>query len=61
MCLGWCLLRFRVDKNFVFADPVPVDTVPDYLDVVKHPMCLSNMLEKVKGHQYDSIESVKVR
>ena len=30
--------------------------VPDYLNVVKHPMDLSTMRQKAQAHQYQTVE-----
>lgn len=35
-------LKMR-DPNDVFGQPVNIDEVPDYLDIVTHPMDLSTM------------------
>ena len=36
------LLKLR-DPNDIFGQPVNVEEVPDYLDIVTHPMDLSTM------------------
>lgn len=43
----------QIDNRLIFAQPVPVDDIPGYLDIIAHPMDLSTMREKVmKEHVY---------
>ncbi|KAJ8668318.1 hypothetical protein QAD02_009981 [Eretmocerus hayati] len=49
-------LRMR-DTNEVFREPVNVEEVPDYLDIVTHPMDLSTMEAKIDRLEYDSISA----
>lgn len=44
------LLRAR-DTGEIFIEPVDQSEVPDYGDVVKHPMDLSTMRQKVQFFQ----------
>ncbi|XP_019854738.1 PREDICTED: bromodomain and PHD finger-containing protein 3-like [Amphimedon queenslandica] len=44
------------DPADIFAEPVPLDDVPDYLDVIKCPMDFSTMRSKLDSHQYKSLE-----
>ncbi|KAL1129804.1 hypothetical protein AAG570_012748, partial [Ranatra chinensis] len=48
------LLRSR-DTGEIFIEPVDQTEVPDYSDVVKHPMDLSTMRHKVDTFQYNSL------
>ncbi|XP_066598940.1 bromodomain-containing protein homolog isoform X2 [Prorops nasuta] len=43
------------DTNDVFGQPVNIKEVPDYLDIVTHPMDLSTMRMKIERQEYDSI------
>ncbi|XP_074599789.1 bromodomain-containing protein 140 [Brevipalpus obovatus] len=40
------------DKDKVFAEPVDVKEVPDYLDFIKNPMDFSTMRQKVENNLY---------
>ncbi|XP_076304104.1 peregrin-like isoform X2 [Tachypleus tridentatus] len=42
------------DIASIFAEPVDVKEVPDYLDVIKHPMDFSTMSKKINDHQYSN-------
>ncbi|KAF5369076.1 hypothetical protein D9758_003051 [Tetrapyrgos nigripes] len=48
-----------LDRNNYFREPVNKVEVPDYYDVVKHPMCWTTMDEKLGGHEYWSIREFK--
>ncbi|XP_043674044.1 peregrin [Vespula pensylvanica] len=43
------------DVNDVFGQPVNIKEVPDYLDIVSHPMDLSTMQNKIEKQEYDTI------
>ncbi|KAK2582582.1 hypothetical protein KPH14_004870 [Odynerus spinipes] len=43
------------DINDVFGQPVNTKEVPDYLDIVTHPMDLSTMQAKIERQEYDTI------
>uniref|UniRef100_A0A2P2I9J7 Peregrin-like n=1 Tax=Hirondellea gigas TaxID=1518452 RepID=A0A2P2I9J7_9CRUS len=47
------------DLHMIFADPVDLDQVHDYSDVVTEPMDLSTMLEKARGHRYKTIDDLE--
>ncbi|XP_054279658.1 peregrin isoform X2 [Macrosteles quadrilineatus] len=49
------LLRAR-DTGEIFIEPVDQTEVPDYGEVVKHPMDLSTMRVKVDNFEYSSLE-----
>lgn len=49
------LLRAR-DTGEIFIEPVDQSEVPDYGEVVKHPMDLSTMRAKVDDFQYSSLD-----
>ncbi|OXU28273.1 hypothetical protein TSAR_009487 [Trichomalopsis sarcophagae] len=49
-------LKLR-DPNDVFGQPVNIEEVPDYLDIVTHPMDLSTMEAKIDRSEYDSISA----
>ncbi|XP_078042411.1 bromodomain-containing protein 140 [Augochlora pura] len=43
------------DVNDVFGQPVNTKEVPDYLEIVSHPMDLSTMQAKIERQEYDTI------
>lgn len=47
------------DVGEIFAKPVDLVEVPDYLDYIKQPMDLSTMIKKVESYQYDSFDSLE--
>lgn len=47
------------DNGEIFAEPVDTNEVPDYMDVVSHPMDLSTMRHKVQTGEYFSLESLE--
>ncbi|KAF2354546.1 Bromodomain [Trinorchestia longiramus] len=47
------------DTNLIFAEPVDLDEVKDYSDVVSCPMDLSTMSQKAKNHEYASIDDLE--
>ena len=42
----------RLDKNEIFAKPVSIEEVPDYLIHIKHPMDFGTMRKKIDAHEY---------
>lgn len=44
------------DQAKIFAQPVSVTEVPDYLDHIKHPMDFSTMRKRIDGHEYQSLD-----
>jgi hypothetical protein len=45
------------DKRFTyFSNPIDVEDVPDYYDVIENPMTFSMMLEKVDKHGYSCVK-----
>uniref|UniRef100_UPI0037E9B921 bromodomain-containing protein 1-like isoform X1 n=1 Tax=Semicossyphus pulcher TaxID=241346 RepID=UPI0037E9B921 len=44
------------DQYSIFAQPVSVKEVPDYLDHIKNPMDFSTMRKRIDGHDYRSLE-----
>ncbi|XP_054710093.1 peregrin-like [Uloborus diversus] len=47
------------DAGEIFAKPVDLVEVPDYLEYIKHPMDLSTMMKKVENYEYGSFESLE--
>ncbi|GFY44746.1 peregrin [Trichonephila inaurata madagascariensis] len=45
------------DYGEIFAKPVDLAEVPDYLDYIKYPMDLSTMLKKVEEYKYKNFDS----
>lgn len=49
-----------MDREDLFVNPVNLEEVPDYLDVVKEPMCFAAIEEKLDRIAYTSISEFKV-
>lgn len=47
------------DTSEIFREPVNTEEVPDYLDIVKHPMDLSTMREKLQRAEYSTLEQME--
>lgn len=47
------------DTTEIFREPVDVNEVPDYTDIVKHPMDLSTMATKLKNGAYESLDDME--
>lgn len=47
------------DDKEIFREPVDTDEVPDYMDIVKHPMDLGTMRQKLKRGMYVRIEDLE--
>ncbi|GMT08418.1 hypothetical protein PENTCL1PPCAC_30592, partial [Pristionchus entomophagus] len=62
-CLHECEMAIKDTMAQYFAWPftAPVDKreVPDYYEVIKHPMDLQTMVTKIKNNTYDSLEEVQ--
>lgn len=50
----------RLDKQHIFAQPVSRILVPDYHDLIKFPMDLATMGEKIDQHEYLRAEEFTV-
>lgn len=48
------------DPNGFFADPVDILLVPDYYEIVEHPMDLSTITEKVATDSYSTMAEFSV-
>ncbi|XP_064632300.1 peregrin-like isoform X3 [Lineus longissimus] len=44
------------DTTNIFAEPVSLKEVPDYLDYIKHPMDFQTMRDKIEGHYYNQMD-----
>ncbi|XP_070763198.1 bromodomain-containing protein 1-like [Enoplosus armatus] len=44
------------DQYTIFAQPVSIKEVPDYLDHIKNPMDFSTMRKRIDAHDYRSLE-----
>ncbi|KAI1882074.1 hypothetical protein AGOR_G00246940 [Albula goreensis] len=44
------------DQARIFAQPVSVKEVPDYLDHIKHPMDFSTMRKRIEAHGYKNLD-----
>ncbi|XP_057977617.1 transcription initiation factor TFIID subunit 1 isoform X2 [Malania oleifera] len=47
-------LKERYEVSYLFLKPVSKKEAPDYLDIIKHPMDLSTIKEKVRRMEYKS-------
>lgn len=45
-------LKDRLDVSYLFLKPVSKKEAPDYLDIIKRPMDLSTIREKVRKMEY---------
>ena len=50
-----------LDRQQYFAHPVSVKDVPDYLDIVKHPMSWDEIDERLETHAYNDLADFQVR
>ena len=51
---------FSTDRNDYFKSPVNKQEVPDYYDIIQHPMCWSWIENKLEKHEYWDLEDFKV-
>jgi bromodomain and PHD finger-containing protein 1 len=47
------------DTHAIFLEPVDVDEVPDYMDIVKHPMDLGTMRLKLSSGEYFRLDDLE--
>lgn len=52
-------LLHQKDTSDIFGEPVDVNEVPDYMDVVKHPMDLSTMGRKLQAGLYITLNDME--
>lgn len=52
-------LKERYEVSYLFLKPVSKKEAPDYLDIIKHPMDLSTIKEKVRRLEYKSREEFR--
>lgn len=52
-------LKERYEVSYLFLKPVSRKEAPDYLDIIKHPMDLSTIREKVRRLEYKSREEFR--
>lgn len=50
---------FAKDVQEIFTEPVDVEEVPDYMDVVTHPMDLSTMRMKLRDGKYETLDDME--
>lgn len=50
---------FAKDGQEIFTEPVDVEEVPDYLNVVTHPMDLSTMRSKLREGKYGTLDDME--
>jgi bromodomain-containing protein 7/9 len=51
----------RKDDYAFFLEPVNLEKVPGYMDVIKQPMDFGTMADKVSRSKYRSLEEFAVR
>lgn len=49
-----------MDRGEIFLHPVTVDDAPDYHDVIKEPMCWTQIDNKLKAVRYLNVADFKV-
>ncbi|CAO3618107.1 unnamed protein product [Cunninghamella echinulata] len=49
----------ELDKKELFLHPVTVEMAPDYHDIIKQPMCFTDIIEKFHSHEYTTIDEVE--
>lgn len=50
---------FAKDMHEIFTEPVDIDEVPDYMDVVTHPMDLGTMKTKLRSGKYLTLDNME--
>lgn len=50
---------FEKDAHEIFTEPVDVEEVPDYMDVVTQPMDLSTMRTKLRDGKYETLDDLE--
>lgn len=50
---------FAKDANEIFTEPVDIEEVPDYMDVVTHPMDLGTMRKKLQAGKYQTLDDME--
>lgn len=50
---------FTKDAQEIFTEPVDVEEVPDYMDVVTQPMDLSTMRSKLRDGKYETLDDME--
>ena len=53
-----CSFLQEIDTHRIFAEPVDVSEVPDYLNHIKQPMDFRTMRQKLDSFEYVSIDKV---
>lgn len=50
---------FAKDEHEIFTEPVEIEDVPDYMDVVTHPMDLGTMRKKLRSGNYQTLDDME--
>ncbi len=50
----------EIDTHGIFAEPVDVNEVPDYLSHIKRPMDFQTMRQKLDRFEYSNIDKVRL-
>lgn len=50
---------FAKDSQEIFTEPVDIEEVPDYMNVVTHPMDLSTMRTKLRDGKYEKLDDME--
>lgn len=51
--------KYDQDKGGIFSTPVPRDEIPEYYDVIDHPMDYGTMKEKLERGEYRSAQAMQ--
>lgn len=54
------ILCTSLDKNAIFRFPVTRAEAPDYYDIIKNPMCFTEIERKIEKGDYLDLDSFKV-
>lgn len=50
---------FTKDEHEIFTEPVEIEDVPDYMDVVTHPMDLGTMRTRLRSGSYQTLDDME--
>jgi len=51
--------KYDEDKGGIFSNPVPRDEIPEYYDIIDHPMDYGTMKEKLERGEYRSAQAMQ--
>jgi len=53
-------LSYSIDKSDYFRNPVSKSDVPDYFEIIKNPICWTEIEAKLDNHQYWDLQAFVV-